>query len=59
MRIYLRTNLLGKVGLCLLLFAAVSFVTACDANWVSQATGIIQMLVPAIEGALGCLLPSA
>lgn len=56
MKIYRRTNWVGKLGLVLFLFAALSFVTACDVNWVGQATSILNVLVPAIEGALALLL---
>ena len=56
MKIYLRKNWVGKVGLLLIVFAFLSTVTACDVNWVTQAESLIPVIAAAIEGALGLLL---
>jgi phage-related protein len=55
LHIYRRPGMTGRIGLALLLFSAISGLVACG-DWVSQATSIINLLVPAIEAALGILM---
>ena len=56
MKIYLRSNWIGKIGLCLVLFALLGLTTACDASWVGQANGLISVIASAVEGVLGLVM---
>lgn len=52
MRLYVRKN---RFGPCLLLLTGTVLLAGCDVSWVSQATSIINVLVPAILGMLGVI----
>jgi hypothetical protein len=48
-------KLVVRLFLCWTIFSLCLFASGCTSNWVSEATNIINLLVPAIEAVLGIL----